>query len=286
MDKVILINKEKGITSRDVVNIISRKLNTKKVGHFGTLDPLATGLLVIGTGTLTKIGNLFTNETKEYEVEVLLGTSTNTYDITGKVLEEKDIDITEEQLKELLFSFKGKYDQEVPIYSAVKVNGKKLYEYARNGEEVLLPKKEVEIIDIAFGELYEENYKKYFSFKVLVSKGTYIRSLINDLSKKINIPMCMSNLKRTKCGNFSLDDANTLDDIENDTFKTLDITEVLDIEVRKIPETLEKLILHGTQIDIKEEKMILWTKNNEYISLYGPYKNKMKPYLTFKKDIK
>lgn len=286
MDKVILVNKEKGLTSRDVVNIISRKLNTKKVGHFGTLDPLATGLLVIGTGTLTKIGNLFANETKEYEVEVLLGTSTDTYDITGKVLEKKDINIIEEELKKALYSFKGKYNQEVPIYSAVKVNGKKLYEYARNGEEVILPKKEVEIIDITFGKLYEENNNKYFSFKVLVSKGTYIRSLINDLSKKMNIPMCMSNLNRTKCGAFLLEDANTLEDIEKSAFKTLDITEVLDIEVREIPENIENSVLHGTQIDIESEKMILFTKDNKYISLYGPYKNKMKPYLTFKKDIK
>lgn len=284
MDKIILINKEKNLTSRDVVNIISKELNIKKVGHFGTLDPLATGLLVIGTGSLTKIGNLLSDETKEYEVEVLLGTSTDTYDITGKILEKKEINIDKDSIIKTLNSFKGKYNQEVPIYSAVKVNGKKLYEYARKGEKVILPKKCVEIKEINFNNLYQKDNNTYFTFKVLVSKGTYIRSLINDLSKEVNIPMCMSNLKRTKCGNFSLNNANTLDDIKNKKYKTLDITEVLDIEKKEIPKSIEKLILHGTQINIKSNKMILFTKNNTYISLYGPYKDKMKPYLTFKKD--
>ena len=143
MNELLLINKDKNYTSRDVVNIISKKFNTKKVGHFGTLDPLATGLLVIGIGKYTKIQKLFPKEDKTYEVEVLVGTSTTTYDITGKIVCNKEIIVNKYYLINSLLSFEKTYMQEVPIYSAVKVNGKRLYEYARNNEEVVLPKKEV-----------------------------------------------------------------------------------------------------------------------------------------------
>ena len=283
MDKVLLINKEKGVTSRDVVNSVSKILNTKKVGHFGTLDPLATGLLVLGLGTCTKIGNLFTDESKEYEVEVLLGTSTDTYDITGKVLKKEEISIDEKLLTKHLYSFLGIYNQEVPIYSAVKVNGKKLYEYARNNESVTLPKKEVTIKKITFNDLYTRNNETYFSFTCQVSKGTYIRSLINDLSNKMNIPMCMSNLKRTKCGSFSLKESYTIEDIKNNNYSFLNIEDVLDVEVKEIPSSLEKNIINGTMISKISNKMILFTKDNKPIALYSTYQDGMKPYLTFKK---
>lgn len=282
MDKVLLINKDKGYTSRDVVNIISKKLNEKKVGHFGTLDPLATGLLVIGIGRLTKLGNLLSDETKDYEVEVLLGTSTDTYDITGKTI-KTSANFNKEKIKAELLKLKITYNQEVPPYSAVKINGKKLYEYARNNEKVDLPKKEVTIFDINSITFKTKDKRDYLSFNCSVSKGTYIRSLINDLSKKTNTPMCMSNLKRTRCGTFFLKDAYTLEEITNDNFKFLDITDCLDIDKKEIPSDLETKILNGAEIDMINSKMILFTKDNNYIALYGNYKNKMKPYLTFKK---
>lgn len=287
MNGIILINKEKGYTSRDVVNIIGKKLNTKKVGHFGTLDPLATGLLVIGIGSYTKLGNYLENDTKEYIAEVLIGTSTDTYDVTGNIIKkEKGFVLDRGLIWEALQSFKGKYMQEVPIYSAVKVNGKKLYDYARSGEKVVLPKKEVEIFDIELLDFFEKDGNNYFSFKVFVSKGTYIRSLINDLSKKIEVPLCMSNLKRTKQDKFLLRDANNLSDVENGAFKLFNVRDVLDLTEEEIPKEKEKQILNGSLIDKTLDSFVLFTKDGEDIVLYGPYKDKMKPYLFFKKDLK
>lgn len=287
MNGVILINKEKGCTSRDVVNAVSKILNTKKIGHFGTLDPLAEGLLILGIGSYTKIGNYLKEDTKEYIAEVLIGTSTDTYDITGTILKKEDnYNLNKKILEEALSSFKGKYMQEVPIYSAVKVGGRKLYDYARNGEEVSLPKKEVEIFDIELLDIYKKEENNYFKFKVSVSKGTYIRSLINDLSRKINIPLCMSNLTRTRQDKFLLKDAYKVSEIENGNYKLLNIREIIDLEEKEIDKTYEKKVLKGSLIEENSNKYILFTKNKEDIVLYGPYKDKMKPYLFFKKDLK
>lgn len=287
MNGVILINKEKGCTSREVVNDVSKILNTKKVGHFGTLDPLAEGLLILGIGSYTKIGNYLKDDTKEYIAEVLIGTSTDTYDITGNILKkEENYNLNKKTLEETLSSFKGKYLQEVPIYSAVKVGGRKLYDYARKGEKVSLPKKEVEIFDIKLLNTYKKEEKNYFKFKVLVSKGTYIRSLINDLSKKINIPLCMSNLTRTKQDKFLLKDAYNISDIENGNYKLINIREIIELEEKEIDKINEKKVLNGSLLEKNTNKYILFTKNKEDIVLYGPYKDKMKPYLFFKKDLK
>ena len=287
MDGIILVNKEKGYTSRDVVNIIGKILKTKKVGHFGTLDPLATGLLIIGIGSYTKLGNYLLDDSKDYIAEVLIGTSTDTYDVTGNVLERKNnFCLDKKILEEALNSFKVKYMQEVPIYSAVKVNGRKLYDYARSGEKVKLPKKEVEIFEIELLDFYEKDKNNYFKFKVSVSKGTYIRSLINDLSKKLDIPLCMSNLKRVRQDKFLLENASDISDIENGNYKLLNVREVLDLDEREITKEKEKLILNGSVIDKISDKLVLFTKNKEDIVLYGPYKDKMKPYLFFKKDLK
>lgn len=287
MNGVILINKEKGCTSREVVNAVSKILNTKKVGHFGTLDPLAEGLLILGIGSYTKIGNYLKDDTKEYIAEVLIGTSTDTYDITGNILKkEENYNLNKKTLEETLSSFKGKYLQEVPIYSAVKVGGRKLYDYARKGEKVSLPKKEVEIFDIKLLNTYKKEEKNYFKFKVSVSKGTYIRSLINDLSKKINIPLCMSNLTRTKQDKFLLKDAYNISDIENGNYKLINIREIIELEEKEIDKINEKKVLNGSLLEENTSKYILFTKNKEDIVLYGPYKDKMKPYLFFKKDLK
>ena len=183
MDGVLIVNKEKGVTSRDVVNKICKILNTKKVGHTGTLDPIATGVLVVCVGKATKLVEILTSEDKEYIATVKLGVLTDTLDTDGKVLEEKDVFIKKEDLVRTLNSFVGFYDQEVPIYSAVKINGKKLYEYARSNIKVDLPKRRVEIKKIELLEFNKDHYK----FKVLVSKGTYIRSLIKDINDKNKI---------------------------------------------------------------------------------------------------
>ena len=165
MDGIIIVNKPKGITSRDVVNIVCKKLNTKKVGHTGTLDPIATGVLVITIGKATKLVDIITSDDKEYIAEVKLGVLTDTYDITGNIIRKEKYILDKNKLETALYSFVGSYKQEVPIYSAVKINGKKLYEYARNNEKVELPKRTVEIKEI---ELLETG-NDYYKFQVTVS---------------------------------------------------------------------------------------------------------------------
>ena len=195
---ILVINKEKNMTSRDVVNIACGKLKTKHIGHTGTLDPIATGVLVLGVNDGCKVIELLTSDTKVYKAEVVVGIETDSLDVTGNIINSYNIEnLEEEKLKNIINSFKGKYMQEVPKYSAVHVNGKRLHEYARNNEDVILPKREVEIIDINYlNDLRKEKDYYTFSFKVHVSKGTYIRSLIRDIVIKLGIPYTMKNLLR------------------------------------------------------------------------------------------
>lgn len=285
MNGIILVNKEKNYSSRDVVNIISKKFNIKKVGHFGTLDPLATGLLIIGIGKYTKFQKLLANEDKTYEVEVLLGTSTDTYDITGNIIESKELIINKDYLTSSLLSFKKNYKQTVPIYSATKVNGKKLYEYARNNESVKLPTKEVNIYDIYDISYIEKDNNIYLRFTTDVNKGTYIRSLINDLSKKTNIPMCMSGLNRTKISDFLLKDSYTIEEINNNKYSLVDINKLLNYKKIDISSELENQINNGSLIDNKyDDSIVIFTKNNTNIVAYKIYEkdsSKMKPLFFF-----
>ncbi len=277
MNNIILIDKPINYTSRDVVNIASKVFKTKKVGHFGTLDPLAAGLLVLGIGKYTKLGNLFSSDTKEYIVDVLVGTSTDTYDITGNVIEKKNVTLSKEDLVDTLSSFKKTYLQEVPIYSAVKVNGKKLYEYARNGEEVKLPKKEVTIYDIELLECSNTSFR----FKTLVSKGTYIRSLINDISKELNVPLTMQGLIRTKQDKFLLDNANTIEELKEGKVNLYDIEDVFSIKKEEIKDEDLKKIINGNKI-LRDDDLIIFTRNNENFVLYKKIDDKyMKPFLYF-----
>ena len=148
MNGILIVNKEKNYTSRDIVNIVGRKFNTRKVGHTGTLDPMATGVLVICINSATKMVELLQADDKEYIAEITLGIDTDTLDITGNIIEEKNTIISKEKVTEAIKSMKGFYEQVVPIYSAVKINGKKLYEYARNNENIELPKRKIEIKEI------------------------------------------------------------------------------------------------------------------------------------------
>ena len=170
MNGVLLINKEKGITSSDVVVKLKHILNTKKVGHTGTLDPLAEGLMLVTVGKATKISNLLVEKYKEYIATFELGYQTDTYDTEGKVINKSDKVVEKDEIIKVINSYKKTYLQEVPIYSSVKVNGKKLYEYARNNIEVELPKREVEIKDIEILSIEENKVV----IKTFVSKGTYI----------------------------------------------------------------------------------------------------------------
>lgn len=225
---ILIVNKPSGITSRDVVNIVGKTLNTKKVGHTGTLDPMATGVLVLCLGNALKVCELITANDKEYIAKVILGIETETLDTTSPIINTKKTNITKEKIEKVLNSFKGSYLQEVPKYSAVKINGKKLYEYAREGKEIELPKKMVTIYDIQLvSDITYYNDTTTFYIKTTVSKGTYIRSLIRDIGYKLNTYGCMDSLERTRQGIFNIDNSYTLEEIKNNNYKLLSIEESL-----------------------------------------------------------
>lgn len=225
---ILMVNKPSGITSRDVINIVGKTLNTKKVGHTGTLDPMATGVLVLCLGNALKVCELITANDKEYIAKVILGIETETLDTTSPIINTKKTNITKEEIEKVLNSFKGSYLQEVPKYSAVKINGKKLYEYAREGKEIELPKKMVTIYDIQLvSDITYYNDTTTFYIKTTVSKGTYIRSLIRDIGYKLNTYGCMDSLERTRQGIFNIDNSYTLEEIKNNNYKLLSIEKSL-----------------------------------------------------------
>lgn len=289
MNGIVIVNKEKDYTSRDVVNVVSKTLKTKQVGHTGTLDPLATGVLVICVGSATKLVEVITSYEKEYVAEVVLGLKTDTLDITGNILEDVECIKTEVEITEVLNSFNGIYNQEVPIYSAVKINGKKLYEYARNNEEVVLPKREVEIKNIRLIDnvIYKDG-KTIFKFKCIVSKGTYIRSLITDIASKLNCNGVMSNLERTKQGVFNIEDSFKLEDIKIGSYKFISLLDCLDMYKKvEVDDEIEAVLLNGNVIDnvYGEEYIVFYNKNKDVIAIYQTFDkepNKLKPWKMFK----
>ncbi len=277
---VLVVNKPKNMTSFAVVNEVRKILGIKRIGHTGTLDPLAEGVLVLTIGKATKIGQLLTSYEKEYIAGVKIGILTDTLDITGKVIATKEIN-NNLNYQEICKSFQKKYLQEVPIYSAVKVNGKKLYQYARNNIEVDLPKKEVEIKRI---ELLSSNNNS-FKFKTLVSKGTYIRSLIKDMGTSVNQYFCMDSLIRTMQGHFSLKDAYSLEDIKNNKFKIIYLEEVLSKYPNLVVDNKEllKKILNGVKLKniYGIENILIWIYNQKVIAIYKNDNNYLIPWIVF-----
>ena len=271
MDGILVINKESDYTSRDIVNIVSKELKTKKVGHTGTLDPMATGVLVLCIGKATKLVDVITSSYKEYEAEITLGLLTDTLDITGNIIKEDIKDIKDEQIINIVNSMKGTYEQEVPIYSAVKINGKKLYEYARNNEKIALPKRMVEIKEISLiSPINRVNNRIIFSIRTTVSKGTYIRSLVNDIASKLDTVGVMSKLNRTKQGNFDIKDSYTLDDIKKGNYKLFDLYLALsDFYSITVDKNLEKKIINGVKIpNIYNKEYVLFKNKKEVLALY------------------
>lgn len=282
MDGILIVNKPKGITSRDVVNIVVNIFNTKKIGHTGTLDPIATGVLVLCIGKATKLVDVLTGYDKEYVATVKLGILTDTLDTNGKLLKKERVSINKEQLEEVLNSFVGTYNQEVPIYSAVKINGKKLYEYAREKINIKLPKRMVSINDIELLELNNDSYK----FKVKVSKGTYIRSLIRDINDKLGIIGAMDNLQRVRQGEFDIKDSYSIDDIKNGRYRILSVKEVLeDYNCIAINKQLYNKIKNGMMLDnTYDSDVVVFIFEDRVVAVYKKYEkdiNKIKPYKMF-----
>lgn len=263
---IINVCKEKNMTSRDVVNIISKHLHTKKVGHTGTLDPLATGVLIVCTNHDTKLVDILTSKNKEYIATMRLGIQTDTGDITGNIIKRATYKVTKDQIIKVLNNFLGSSTQTVPIYSAVKINGKKLYEYARNGEEVTLPTREINISSIELLDYHDDLIK----FKVTVSKGTYIRSLIEDIGKTLQTVATMEDLVRTKQGNYKIEDSYTLEDIKNDNYKPMPLNIVLkDYHTYNLNATEYFKVKNGSKMLLNiDDKIVTLLYNNKPIALY------------------
>lgn len=207
---IIIVNKETGFTSHDVVAKLRGICGQKKIGHTGTLDPAATGVLPVCLGSGTKLCDMLTDREKEYVAELLLGVETDTQDTTGSVLRESPVTVTEEEVSRVCLSFLGDYDQIPPMYSALKVDGKKLYELARAGKEVERKARRVRILELEILELRLPVVK----LRVVCSKGTYIRTLCSDIGQKLGCGGTMQSLQRTKVGRFRLEDALTLGELQ------------------------------------------------------------------------
>ena len=215
MDGIIVVDKSKEVTSNDVVNKVKR-IFKKKVGHTGTLDPNATGVLPLLLGKGTKFSKYLINHDKKYIATLKLGVKTTTADVEGEIIEREDVDeniFDEKYISEVLKCFVGNLIQTPPIYSAIKVKGKKLYEYARNNIEIEIPKRNIEIYSINLIEFNKED--KTIMFEVECSKGTYIRSLCEDIAEKLGTIGYMKELRRTKVGEFCLAEAVTIEELEN-----------------------------------------------------------------------
>ena len=222
MDGIIVVNKESGMTSHDVVDLIRRRFNLKKVGHAGTLDPMATGVLVMLIGSYTKRSGEFMSEEKEYEGSLILGASSDTDDAWGKITASgRSTDFTKDEITAAFKNFLGESEQSPPMYSSVKVNGKKLYELARKGLTVTVQPRKISIKDI---EVTKISLPEVF-FKVTCSKGTYVRALCADIGKNLGCNAHMAKLTRTRSGKFTIDNAVAMDGLRR--MKTADLEKVL-----------------------------------------------------------
>lgn len=255
MDGILIINKSKGLTSNDIVKKVKKILNTK-VGHTGTLDPNATGVLPLLLGNATKISKYLINHDKEYEAVIKLGAKTTTADVEGEIIEEKEVNkekLKKENIEEVLKSFIGKQQQIPPIYSAIKVNGKKLYEYARQGKEVEIKARNIEIYDLKLLKIDSKNDE--LTINVKCSKGTYIRSLCEDIAVKLETLGYMEELNRIQVGEFNIKDSVTIEEFKAN-IENKDYSNIIGIEeiFKEIPEITIKQreyekYLNGVKID-------------------------------------
>ena len=269
MDKILLINKKENITSYDVIKVVKRIFHTKKVGHCGTLDPFASGLLIIGVNQATKIMFYLETSFKEYRAEIKFGSKTDTLDLTGNVIKTSMVnECSDEKIKQVLNSFLGEITQVPPIYSAIHVNGRHLYEYARNNENVEIPSRKVFIYDLKLLENNKDSIKIY----IKCSKGTYIRTLGEDIANALNNDGHLISLIRSKIGNLSLDMATSYDDLINNNFKMYDIKDVLDFkQINDLSNNELIRVYNGQNITLINEnaKNVLIMDDNKEVAVYN-----------------
>lgn len=277
MDGIFLVFKEKNITSQQAVAKIKKKFNLNKVGHTGTLDPLATGLLIVCVNQATKIAEIISDSEKEYIAEIKLGLQTTTADLEGEIINQENTNIKKITLEKVLNNFPKQYKQIIPKYSATKVKGKKLYHYARNNLEIELPKKQVCIKEL---ELLNFNQKdQTFQIRVLVSKGTYIRQLAEDIATNLKTIAVLKNLERTKQWNYDITKAKTIENLEK---TDLILLNQLAFPYPKVAIKKEK-IKDGQLIDnqYNEKKLVFVNEKQEPLAIYQAYKKdpqKLKPW--------
>ena len=253
---ILNIYKEKGYTSHDVVAKLRKITGQKKIGHTGTLDPDAEGVLPVCLGRATKVCDMLTERDKTYETVLLLGKITDTQDISGTVLEERDAgSVTEEQVKECIHGFEGEYDQIPPMYSALKINGRKLYELAREGKTVERKSRRVMIYDIRIKEICLPRIR----MEVECSKGTYIRTLCHDIGESLGVGGCMESLLRTRVGRFSVEDSLRLSEVEERAQSG---------ELSKIMLPLDGVFSDLDQIILKEKYASLGYNGNPFLYRY------------------
>ena len=274
MKGILVVDKPQGYTSRDVVNVVSKTLHERRVGHTGTLDPIATGVLVLCIGKYTKLVDRLTSLDKEYIAEIKLGLETDTLDITGHILKKQDFLVTKAQVLKTFSKFVGEYTMEVPKYSAIKVKGKKLYEYARKDIEVELPVKKVQIYEVELLSFEQDT----ITFRCRVEKGTYIRSLIRDICKDLGTIGTMSRLIRTKQGVFKLEQAFSLNDVKNNRYKLLQVQDVFDIPQYILSDEEYHKVKNGNAMsfDSKSGELLLMYQNQE-IAIYEKKDDLYKP---------
>ena len=283
MDGILIINKPKQYTSHDVVAKV-KKICGEKVGHTGTLDPMATGVLPLLLGQGTKLSKYLINHDKTYIATIQLGKKTDTLDSEGSILEERIVDgklLNKENVQRVLECQIGKQIQTPPIYSAIKVNGKKLYEYARKGVEVEIPKREIEIYNIELLDINEKD--KTIEFKEHCSKGTYIRTLCENIAEKLGTIGYMKELNRVQVGQFNLNQAFTVEELEknkeNEKFLNQHLITVQNFfekyPIIELKEEKLKLFLNGVQLTNNNDDGLYQIKVNNVVVGIGTIKNKL-----------
>lgn len=261
---IILINKESGISSNSVVNKVKHVLGASKAGHLGTLDVLGRGLLPITLGKGTKLFDYFLNKDKIYLTTFKFGVTSDTLDREGVITNYNDVQVSKKDLIEVCKKFIGKMEQLPPIYSAKKIKGKKAYELARNGEDVILKPKLIEIFDIEVLEQIESNT---FLLKVHCSSGTYIRSLCRDIANALGTYGIMQDILRTRCGDFDLKDSFSIQDVKNENFKIISLDNLFNYDKLNINE--DDKLLNGQKIKVEksENKYRIYNSLNQFLGI-------------------
>ena len=296
MDGIINVYKEKGFTSHDVVAKLRGILHIKKIGHTGTLDPDAVGVLPVCIGKGTKLCDMITDTDKTYEAVMLLGISTDTQDISGNVLSKKDVAVDEKTLIETVDSFVGEYKQIPPMYSAIKVNGRKLYQLAREGIEIERSPRDVYIRSIHINDMNLQDGEPSVTMTVSCSKGTYIRTLCHDIGEKLGCGACMKSLSRTRVGRFYIDDSFTINQIAALNLKgelssiVAPVDSMFDYPRIQINKEYDKLLYNGNLLPLSAgkaldvglaEKVRIYNESGEFIGIYSMDDSGYKPVKIF-----